>query len=190
MYEKPKIDETKLLIVMVGLPRSGKSTWARSKNFPIVNRDSIRLALHGERFLKPAEGIIKELTLLQVRSLFLAGHDVVILDETCTTRSRRNFWREGRPWTVVFKHIDTPAEECKERAIEDPEILPIIDHMAAAFEPLDTDECLMSEPPSVLDEPSHFIGVDLASEPDKTGKTLVEKTVDGQIIVKGDYDGE
>ena len=38
---------TEDLIVMVGLPRSGKTTWARKQGYPIVNPDSIRLAFHG-----------------------------------------------------------------------------------------------------------------------------------------------
>src|SRR5258706_417694 len=44
------------LIVMVGLPWSGKSTWAREQgNWPIVCPDEIRFALHGQRFIAEAE---------------------------------------------------------------------------------------------------------------------------------------
>jgi len=39
----------KILILTVGLPRSGKSTWAAKKGFPIVSPDAIRLAMHGMR---------------------------------------------------------------------------------------------------------------------------------------------
>jgi predicted kinase len=33
------------LILTVGLPRSGKTTWAKQQGVPMVNRDAIRLAL-------------------------------------------------------------------------------------------------------------------------------------------------
>ncbi|KKK82651.1 hypothetical protein LCGC14_2801230, partial [marine sediment metagenome] len=48
----------KKLILTVGLPRSGKSTWARKQGHPIVNPDSIRLALYGEPFIEEAEPMI------------------------------------------------------------------------------------------------------------------------------------
>lgn len=43
------------LVLMVGLPRSGKSTIARSGRVPIVSPDAIRLALHGQPFIASAE---------------------------------------------------------------------------------------------------------------------------------------
>lgn len=142
-----KYNNRKLLIATVGLPRSGKSTWARGLGFPIVNRDSIRLALHGERFIKLAEEMVATIALCMVRALFLAGHDHVVVDETNTTRKRRDFWKtamDGTPLaiTTAFKHIDTSHAVCKQRARNenDLEIEPIIDRMAAQFEPLMEDE--------------------------------------------------
>ena len=38
--------------------RSGKTTWARQQGVPIVNRDAIRLALHGQRFEPRAESVV------------------------------------------------------------------------------------------------------------------------------------
>ena len=48
----------KTLILTVGLPRSGKSTWALQQGHPVVNRDGIRKALHGEVYLQPAEDMV------------------------------------------------------------------------------------------------------------------------------------
>jgi predicted kinase len=48
----------KILILTVGLPRSGKSSWSRQQTFPVVNPDSIRLALHGLRFAPEAEPFV------------------------------------------------------------------------------------------------------------------------------------
>ncbi len=49
----------KLLIATVGLPRSGKTTWAlnyaQSSLAPIVNPEAVRLAIHGQRYAAVAE---------------------------------------------------------------------------------------------------------------------------------------
>ena len=127
----------KILICTVGLPRSGKSTWARAQAYPIVNPDSIRLAIHGQAFVAKAEPFVWATAKAMVRALFLAGHDRVILDATNTTRKRRDEWRSDE-WATFFKHVDTPKDVCLERG--DCGIGPIIGRMAEQFEPLADDE--------------------------------------------------
>ena len=83
----------KTLIAMVGLPRSGKSTWAKKAGHPIVSPDAIRLALHGQRFISEAEPFVWAIAKAMVRALFLAGHSAVILDATNNTRKRRDEWK-------------------------------------------------------------------------------------------------
>ena len=129
------------LICMMGLPRSGKTTIARALGYPIVNRDSIRLALHGKRFQKEAEPMVKAIAIVMVRALFRAGHTTVIVDETNTTRARRDFWCD-KAWTTEFLHVPTPPEECRLRAKQcgQEDLMPIIDSMWAQQEALQTDE--------------------------------------------------
>ena len=136
------------LIVTVGLPRSGKSTWAKQQGLPIVNRDSVRLALHGERFLGQAEPMVDVITHLMVEALFLAGHRRVIADETCTTRKRRDAWRSDKRATT-FYYVATSEATCIDRAVGDgrSELVPIIERMAQQFEPLDDDEALWGSNP-------------------------------------------
>ncbi len=126
---------------MVGLPRSGKSTWAKSQEYPIVSKDAIRLALHGERYLQAAEYFVETLGQLMIRSMFHAGHDIVIADETNVTRKRRDRWK-SEEWSTYFKHVPTPEDVCIERALslDDPDIIPIIEYMSSVFEPLEHDE--------------------------------------------------
>ena len=137
-----KYNNRELLIVTVGLPRSGKSTWAKAQGFPIVNRDSIRYALRSDSLIWQRRRMVAAIALCMVRALFLAGHTHVIVDETCTTRKRRAFWKKTVPQTTVFKYIATPADVCRARAVAetDAAILPVIDRMAAQFEPLGDDE--------------------------------------------------
>lgn len=127
------------LILTVGLPRSGKSTWARAQSYPIVNPDAIRLAIHEQRFLLSAEPYVWTVARTMVKALFLAGHDTVILDATNTTKKRREEWLTTGEWWLRYHVVDTPEAECLRRAeaTGDQEILPIIKKMAAGYEPLE-----------------------------------------------------
>ena len=129
------------MICTVGLPRSGKSTWASTQNVPIVNPDSVRLAIHGQRFIAEAEPFVWATVRAMVKALFLAGHPVVILDACNVTRKRRDEWKSD-DWETAFKLIPTPAIVCKQRAEgeNDTAIIPVIDRMAEQFEALGEDE--------------------------------------------------
>ncbi len=130
------------LIMMVGLPRSGKSTRAKHmanhtpKSVPIVNPDSIRLALHGQPYIQEAEPYVWAIAKTMVRSLFLAGHDEVIFDACNNTKKRRDEMR-SKHWDRVYHIIDTPAEVCIERVGERTELIPVIERMAAQHEPVE-----------------------------------------------------
>jgi len=119
----------KTLILTVGLPRSGKSTWAKKQNLPIVNPDSVRLALHGKAFIQDSEPMVWVITEYMVKSLFLAGHDKVILDATNTTFSRRSKW-ESKKWVLEYKEFKTDEDTCLKRAVEsNPDLIPVIKKM-------------------------------------------------------------
>jgi predicted kinase len=132
----PQPTHRPMLICTVGLPLSGKSTWARQQGIPIVCPDEIRRALHGERYAPLAEPMVWAMATLMVRALFGAGHERVILDACNNTRKRRDPWT--KEFNAVFKVIGTPAETCLERALghRDHYIVPIIGRMASEFEPL------------------------------------------------------
>lgn len=137
---------SKTLLLTVGLPRSGKTTWAISTGFPIVNPDSIRLAIHGKPFLATAEPSVWITAKVMVRALFMAGHDTVILDATNTTRERRDEWKSNE-WESRFKVIDTDWDTCLERARQEgnEEIVGVIERMAGQYEPLQDDEAIYPE---------------------------------------------
>lgn len=124
-----------LLTLTVGLPKSGKSTWARQQGVPVVNPDSIRLALHGERYLALAEPFVWAIAKVMVRALFLAGHDHVILDATNNTRKRRDDWHSSM-WRRRVQEFRETSYECirRAKAEDDEEIIPVIGRMAVEFE--------------------------------------------------------
>lgn len=136
-----------LLICMMGLPRSGKSTLAQMLSekcgIPMVNRDAVRLALHGQRFAQLAEPMVAAISGIMVNALFVAGHSTVIVDETNVRRASRDFWAKlHKGGAIEFWHVDTPKEVCLERArsLNDAHIQPVIERMALEFEPLQDDE--------------------------------------------------
>ena len=127
----------KKLIMFVGLPRSGKSTSARLLDYPIVNPDAIRLALHGQRFQPEAESFVWAIAYLMADALFKAGHDTVTIDATNITKERREPWiTKFSDCEIEFIVEDTPMETCIERAKADGDmdIIPIIEYMASKME--------------------------------------------------------
>ena len=136
----------KLLICTMGFPRSGKSTWVKDQNVPIVSPDAIRLAIHGQRFWAPAEKQVWATANLMVRALFNAGHDTVIMDATNITRKQRDQW-DSTEWETVFHHVDTIPAICEHRALYDqmPDLVEVIQRMEAEFEPLEDDEVSLLE---------------------------------------------
>lgn len=121
----------KTLFVTVGLPRSGKSTWAKEQGYPIVNRDAIRIALHGQTYLQDAEDMVTAIETYMVKALFLAGHDAVIVDATHTKSKRLLRWRKG-DWDLQPIPFYTGKEECIRRARKDgrEDLIPVIERMA------------------------------------------------------------
>lgn len=113
-YEQPDV------VMMVGLPRSGKSTLAdaisAATSAPIVCPDDIRLALYGSssRYIPEAENHVWAIAKTMVSSL-LRRHHTVVLDATNMTTERRKEWQG---FTVVAVVVGTDAELCKVRAEE------------------------------------------------------------------------
>lgn len=136
------------LKITVGLPQSGKSTWARQQGLPIVCPDAIRLSLHGQPFIQQAEPFVWAIAETMTRALFNAGHKEVVLDATNTTHAARRRWR-SKDWTreyyVIGEERDRSAlHEYKRRAactckdLDHYESLcEVIDRMASQYEPID-----------------------------------------------------
>ena len=131
----------KKLIMMVGLPRSGKTTRAVAEKHPIVCPDAIRLALHGQPYVSTAEPHVWAIAKTMVRALFLAGHDTVIFDACNNTRKRRDEWR-SEAWQREFYVIEAQPDTCEDRAVVDgrDDLIPVIRRMAEQHEPVSQEE--------------------------------------------------
>ena len=125
----------------VGLPRCGKSTWAMEQGCPVVNPDSIRLALHGQPFIGSAEPYVWAIAKTMVKSLFLTGHEVVILDATNLTRKRRDEWISSS-WEREFKQFLVAKIVCIRRAMDTNKeyLIPVIEKMSEERDLIGDDE--------------------------------------------------
>lgn len=135
------------LYFTIGLQRSGKSTyctrWAQNLEMPgdgypraIVCADAIRLAHHGQRYIRKPEPFIFMFDTLMIESLLERGHDV-IADETATTEEsiRRILSIDINAQHIV---IDTPPSVCVERAIatNQQDLIPVIERVSKQFDKL------------------------------------------------------
>lgn len=125
------------LILTVGLPRSGKSTWSMRQMVPVVNPDSVRRAIHGQAFVQDSEPLVWGVVDTMIRSLFIAGHETVILDATNIDRATRRRWvARGGYWRTVCRLFPAGIDECIARALDSNTsyLVPVIERMAKAFE--------------------------------------------------------
>lgn len=130
----------KALILTVGLPRSGKTTWCQENlDIPVVCPDELRQIIAGDRNDLSKDGRVWAAAHVMVEALFSAGHQYVILDATNMKRRYRDAW-QNMMWTVLFKVFDTPVETCLERVIDNLALAEAIRRMHEAAEPLEEDE--------------------------------------------------
>ena len=127
------------LSALIGLARSGKSTFARKwqleqdpdgLNRVVVNGDNVRLALHDHRYIFKAEPIVHGIYQTMVRALLLNPQLHVLMDDTHTTISSvRNVLNLDSD--AEFIYIPCDPEIARRRAIEtnQTDLIPVIDRM-------------------------------------------------------------
>src|SRR5260370_2244466 len=102
------------LMLTVGLPRSGKTTWALKQTYPIVAPDAIRLAVTGQRYVELTEPLVWAIAKIMVRALFHAGHQTVLLDATNLPKHPRVQWPDPHR-TVRYHVVHTPPHPAPAR---------------------------------------------------------------------------
>lgn len=116
------------LLILIGLPGSGKTTWAKKfiaerendsdEAWVRVCRDDIRFMLQSVDFKVENENLVTEIENSAVRSALQLGKSVLI-DATHIKKSHRNAWhkiaKEYNVSVVEEKYFDVSLEECLKR---------------------------------------------------------------------------
>ena len=131
------------LYVMVGLPGSGKSTFAAAHpEMPVVCLDTIRGELYGDENIQGNGYDVACIAFERIHRLLNEGHDVIY--DACNVRPkyRKQLLEEFNFCNVIAVYVDTPKEICYERNAARSRVVPkeVIDRMAAALVEPSVDE--------------------------------------------------
>lgn len=129
------------ITILVGLPRSGKSTWTEinKSDRVVISADRLRYRVYGQRFFGDGEPMLWAIRGILLEELLSQGQNIIV-DETNTTKARRGpiiKLAKKHGYYVEVIEIATSKDECIQRAMneKDGAIIPVIERMAAQYEP-------------------------------------------------------
>jgi len=103
------------LILTIGLPASGKSTWTDHEiqcrpDFVNVNRDDIRLMLQGRarynKFSKWREALVSEIQTATAKQALLAGKSVIVSDTNLNPKFRNEWKLFANNFSVNYTKVE------------------------------------------------------------------------------------
>ena len=110
------------MIIMVGLPASGKSTTAKEiiaaeGNTVRINKDLLRTMLHFDKFTGKNEGITKQTARAVAKELLQAGKNVIIDDTNLNPGTVQGWVDLAKECNAKIQYVrmDTSVSECIER---------------------------------------------------------------------------
>jgi predicted kinase len=139
------LPERHRIILLIGLPGSGKSTWAADHGFHALSSDEIRLTLADD----PTDQTIHSRVFATIRYLLRQrigiGRLATCIDATHLTRRERRPYFDIARWydcDVEAVFFDVPLETCLARNRARPRQVPeeAVIAMAAKLEPPDPEE--------------------------------------------------
>lgn len=125
-------DKTREVVLTVGIPASGKSTWAREKAIEIdaliLERDEIREQLFKVsrseyKYTKAREKEVTEVQMQWMKEALLVGTPVIIADTNLNEKTRKSIFTEvidyctelDVAYTINIKTFDIPLKEAIDR---------------------------------------------------------------------------
>ena len=128
------------VIVLVGLPGSGKSTWAETQGITVLSSDQLRQLLADDATNQQIHGLVFGTMRHLLRRRLELGAAATIIDATNLQRAHRKAWLKiakayGAEAEAVY--FETPVEECLRRNASRSRVVPaeVIRDMAAKMTP-------------------------------------------------------
>ena len=129
------------LYTMVGLPASGKSTFAnKHKECVIVNTDDIRQEILGDWRNQDKGDLIFKIAYERIGEALNSGHDVIFDATNVQRKYRKKIFQFNAEHVAVYMNVD--VEECKRRNALREHRVPdeVIDRMASRLQVPTIDE--------------------------------------------------
>ncbi|MBI4892404.1 MAG: AAA family ATPase [Acidobacteria bacterium] len=133
------------LVLTVGLPGSGKSTWLRGQGVEAISSDGVRALLSGDETNQSLNRLVFRTMRQMAKARMLAGAEVTYIDSTALTKWERRCWVRFAELNdceveVVFFEVD--EEECLRRNAGRARVVPedVLRRMAARMERPSVDE--------------------------------------------------
>ena len=110
------------IIVLIGLPASGKSTYAKNfiadnPSYRRVNKDSIREMINFSKWSAKGEVLVQKIRDAIIYQIITSGYDVVIDDTNLQQIHIDNFKSIAELYNIdiKFKYFNVSIEECIKR---------------------------------------------------------------------------
>ena len=106
------------IIVLVGLPGSGKSTWAAQQGAGVLSSDMVRALLTGSEETQTVNRLVFPTLRFLLEMRVKAGAKSTIIDATSLTAKERRAWirmAESLDCDAEAVFFDTPLEICRKR---------------------------------------------------------------------------
>jgi predicted kinase len=119
-----------VLIVLCGLPGSGKSTYAKylteSGHFECVSTDQIRKELYGSESIQGDGQKVFGTAFAYLQGYGLANMNAIFDATNITSRARRRVVQKCRQYydLIICKYMDTPLDVCLHRNSQRERVVP------------------------------------------------------------------